>query len=151
MIFFEKTVKHILSNNEDTRKIMSNIDLKKEYQEKCDEILKDPEIRFCGLIDSNGELIAGGFKQGITPLETDNDRKKTFQELASRVASRKKFDSNLGRVKYSSSRRENVVMISFPIAGNIIMITAEPNVNIDRLAYRIIEKLGKQWYEFYGL
>lgn len=122
-----------------------------EYNKKCSDILSDPEIRFCGLIGKEGRLLAGGFKSGVVPLESDEDRLKMYNELALRIAKRKEFDSNLGRVKYSASRREKVVMMSFPIAGKIILITAEPNVNIDRLAYRIIEKLGKQWYEFYGL
>ena len=122
----------------------------KNYQEKCKEILTDREIRFCGLVDSGGDLVTGGFNEGVTPLEKDEDRQKIFQELASRVASRKKFDYNMGRVKYSASRRENLVMLSFPLDGKILLVTAEPNINIDRLAFRIIEKLGKQWYEFYG-
>ena len=128
---------------------MGNAD-KIYYQKKCNEILVDSEIRFCGLIDTNGELIAGGFKEDTTPFEEDEDRQKMFQELNLRVTSRKKFDSNLGRVKYSASRREKIVMLSLPIEGKIILVTAEPNVNIDRLAYRIIEKLGRQWYGFYG-
>ena len=60
------------------------------------------------------------------------------------------FDANLGRVKYSSSRREKVVMMSFPIGRYIILIIAEPSVNIDRLGWKIIQKLGKQWSEFQG-
>ncbi len=122
-----------------------------EYNIKCNDILSDPEIRFCGLIGKDGTLKAGGFRPGVEPLETDEERLKMYNELALRIAKRKEFDSNLGRVKYSASRREKVVMMSFPIAGRIILVTAEPNVNIDRLAYKIIEKLGKQWYDFYGL
>ena len=122
-----------------------------ELEQRCKEILKDDEIRFCGFIDSSGKLITGGFKVGVIPLEDDEERRMIFSELAHRITTRKKFDQNLGRVKYSASRREKAVMLSFPIAGKILMITAEPNVNIDRLAYRIIEKLGKQWSEFYGL
>jgi len=72
------------------------------------------------------------------------------KELASRVAKRKKYDTELGRVKYSASRREHVVIMSFPIYEKVIMIVAEPHVNIDRLAFRIIEKLGSQWGEFFG-
>jgi len=53
-------------------------------------------------------------------------------------------------VKYSASRREHVVIMSFPIYEKVILIVAEPNVNIDRLAFRIIEKLGSQWGEFFG-
>jgi len=70
--------------------------------------------------------------------------------LAHRGANRQGFDSNLGRVKYSASRREKVVMMSFPIGRYIILIITELSINIDRFAWKIIYKLENQWSEFYG-
>ena len=35
-----------------------------EIKKRMDDILLIPEIRFCGLIDPNGELVAGGFDSG---------------------------------------------------------------------------------------
>jgi len=122
-----------------------------DIKNKIKDILSEPEIRFCGLIDCNGELIAGDFKEGIVPFENDARRRQAFQELAHRVANRKGFDANLGRVKYSSSRREKVVMMSFPFGRYILMVIAEPSVNIDRLGWKIIYKLEHQWSEFHGL
>ncbi len=121
-----------------------------EIKNKISNILLEPEIRFCGLIDSSGQLIAGDMKSGIIPFETDARRKQMFQELAHRVANRTGFDANLGRVKYSSSRREKVVMMSFPLGKYIVLVIAEPSVNIDRLGWKIIDKLGNQWSEFHG-
>lgn len=121
-----------------------------EIKKKIENILEEPEIRFCGLIDSSGELVAGDFKKGVVPLETDKQRRQMFQELAHRVANRQGFDSNLGRVKYSASRREKVVMMSFPIGRYIILIITELSINIDRFAWKIIYKLENQWSEFYG-
>jgi len=121
-----------------------------EIRNKIKDILSEPEIRFCGLIDSDGKLVAGNFKDGVIPFETDKKRRQMFQELAHRVANRKGFDASLGRVKYSSSRREKAVMMSFPIGRYVIMISAEPGVNIDRLAWKIIYKLEHQWSEFHG-
>ena len=65
-------------------------------------------------------------------------------ELAIRI-SRQKFDYSMGRVKYSASRREKLVMMSFPLKKFILLIIAEPNINIDRLAYKIIQILGNEW------
>ena len=122
-----------------------------DIKEKIKDILVEPEIRYCGLIDCEGELIAGDFKEGVVPFENDARRRQIFQELAHRVANRKGFDANLGRVKYSSSRREKVVMMSFPFGRYILMVIAEPSVNIDRLGWKIIYKLEQQWSEFHGL
>ena len=120
-----------------------------EMKNKISNILLEPEIRFCGLIDSSGQLIVGDMKSGIIPFETDARRKQMFQELAHRVANRTGFDANLGRVKYSSSRREKAVMMSFPLGKYIVLVIAEPSVNIDRLGWKIIDKLGNQWSEFH--
>ena len=118
---------------------------------KIKDILSEPEIRFCGLIDNSGELIAGDIGSEVIPLENDQRRKQMFQELAHRVSNRRGFDANLGRVKYSSSRREKVVMMSFPIGRYIILVITEPSINIDRMGLKIIQKLGNQWSEFHGL
>ena len=139
-----------------TNKLYSNVMFEKEFpvkdlKNKIRDILSEPEIRFCGLIDSSGELVAGNFGSEVVPLENDERRKQMFQELTHRVANRKGFDANLGRVKYSSSRREKVVMMSFPIGRHIILVIAEPSVNIDRLGWKVIQKLGNQWSEFHGI
>ena len=128
---------------------MSEINIK-EYEKRCQDILEDDEVRFAGLLDEFGKLLAGGYKQNINPRLTEEQHDSVCKELASRVAKRKKYDAELGRVKYSASRREHVVIMSFPIYEKVIMIVAEPHVNIDRLAFRIIEKLGSQWGEFFG-
>ena len=128
---------------------MSEINIK-EYEKRCQELLEDDEVRFAGLLDEFGKLLAGGYNKDIDPKLTKEQHDTVCKELASRVEKRKKYDTELGRVKYSASRREHVVIMSFPIYEKVIMIVAEPNVNMDRLAFRIIEKLGSQWDEFFG-
>jgi len=122
----------------------SNFD-QNEYDVKCKKILEDPEILFAGLLDGSGILLAGGHKQGISSELTDEQHQSISTELASRVTKRKKFDSELGHVKYSASRREKVVIMSFPIYDKVVMIIAESHINIDRFAFRILSTLGRQW------
>ena len=50
-----------------------------EIRKKIKDILSEPEIRFCGLIDSDGQLVAGDFKDGVIPFETDKRRRQMFQ------------------------------------------------------------------------
>jgi len=112
------------------------------FQEKCDRLLKEDEIRFAGLINKMGRLVAGGFKKGINPLEDDAERQKMYMELALRVSMRMEFDYSLGRVKYSASRREKAVMMSFPINNNVLLVSAEPDVDIDKTAKKIMRLCG---------
>ena len=116
-----------------------------DYDDKCQKILEDPEILYAGLLDGLGSLLAGGYKQGTCSRLTDDQHQTICTELASRVTKRKKFNSELGNVKYSASRRDRVVIMSFPIIDKVVMILAEPHINIDRFAFRILSKLDRQW------
>ncbi len=120
------------------------------FKQKLDEILSEQEIRFAGFVNMQGELVEGQFREDVVPFENDEDQKRVFRELAVRISTRKNFDFSMGAVKYSASRREKLVMMSFPLKNIILLITTEPNVNIDRLAYKIIQILGKDWSEFHG-
>ena len=112
------------------------------YDQKCKKLLDYDEIRFAGLINKMGHLVAGGFKPGISPLEDDAERKKMYMELALRVSMRKDFDYSLGPVKYAASRREKAVVLSFPLNSNVLLVSAEPNVDIDKTANKIIKLVG---------
>ena len=120
------------------------------FKQKLVEILSEKEIRFAGFVNMKGDLVEGQYREDIIPFENDEDQKQIFRELALRISTRKKFDYSMGAVKYSASRREKLVMMSFPLKKVVLLLTAEPNVNIDRLAYRIIQILGKSWSEFFG-
>ena len=119
-------------------------------REKLTKILAEKEIRFAGFVDLKGKLIESKLREGIIPFENDEEQRQIFRELALRVSTRKNFDYSMGAVKYSASRREKLVMMSFPLKKSILLITADPHVNIDRLAYKIIQILGKGWSEFRG-
>jgi hypothetical protein len=112
------------------------------YDQKCKKLLEEDEIRFAGLINSMGRLVAGGFKDDIRQLEDDAERQKMYMELALRVSMRKEFDYSLGSVKYTASRREKAVMLSFPMNSNVLLVSAEPNVDIDKTANKIIKLVG---------
>ncbi len=112
------------------------------FEQKCNTLLQEEEIRFASFINSMGRLVAGGFKEGITPIEDEAERQKMYMELALRVSMRKDFDYSLGPVKYTASRRKNAVVMSFPINSNVLLISAEPTVDIDKLANKIMKIVG---------
>ncbi len=112
------------------------------FEQKCNTLLQEEEIRFAGFINSMGRLVAGGFKEGITPIEDEAERQKMYMELALRVSMRKDFDYSLGPVKYTASRRKNAVVMSFPINSNVLLVSTEPTVDIDKLANKIMKIVG---------
>jgi len=110
-----------------------------KYQQGCQRLLAEPEIRFAGVINPMGNLIAGGMKKGLTPLEDEEDRRKMYMELVLRVTTRKDFDYSLGPVKYSASRREHIVVMSFPLDNAVLFVSAQTNVDIDETAKKVMK------------
>lgn len=119
-----------------------------DYEKKCDSILNNNEVKFAGLIDSSGNILAGGYKKDAVPPITPEQHDIMRMEIALRVSKRKQFDTELGHVKYSASRREKAVIMSLPIDEKAMMIIAEPHINIDRFAFKIITNLDRQWGDY---
>ena len=121
---------------------MENVKEYQLYQQKCELLLQDPEIRFAGLLDPMGNLVAGGFRADVEPLKDENEAKKMFIEAVLRQRTREEFDYNLGPVEYGAARRKNAVIMSFPIGKNVFFISAEPFVEIDKTARKIMKILN---------
>jgi len=111
------------------------------YDEKCKRFFEESDIRFAGILDEKGEIISGGFKPGLTPLEGDEVKLKSFMEFVSKASIRKEFDQSLGPINYLAARRDKAVLISFPfpVSRITLLISAEPSANIETLATRVVE------------
>ena len=111
------------------------------FAKRCNLLLEEDDIRFAGLLSPMGNLVAGGFKKGVEPLKDEVERKKMFMEAVLRVRTRQDFDNNLGPVRYAASRRDAVVMMTFPVLNDhVLLISAEPHVDIDRTAKKIMNR-----------
>jgi hypothetical protein len=111
------------------------------YDEKCKTLLKEPEIRFAGIVNIDGNLVLGGFKEGLTPYENDETKLQAFYNFVSKASIRKEFDQSLGPINYIAARRDKAVLISFPfpLSQILLLISSEPNVNIENLAKKVVE------------
>lgn len=99
----------------------------------CKQLTASHGIRFCGVINNKGRLIAGGFKAGVIPYENDERRQMAYMELALDLSMRREFDNSLGRIKSIVSKRENVNLISIPFEQNLILISTETYKNEEKV------------------
>ena len=111
------------------------------YDEKCKRLFEEDTIRFAGILDEKGEIISGGVKPGLTPLEGNEVKLKSFMEFVSKASIRKEFDQSLGPINYLAARRDKAVLISFPfpVSRITLLISAEPSTNIEILAAHVVE------------
>lgn len=111
-----------------------------DYSAICKSIfLLDAKIRFTGVINERGKLIAGGMKENVIPLESEKDDEMIYMELALRVKMRKEFDKQLGRVNFALASREHVLAISFLINSDILYVVSEPDADYGVLPKKILE------------
>jgi len=115
------------------------------YTEICDKVKNlDSKIRFTGVINDLGRLVAGGMKEGVEPLESQKEDEVLFMELALKAKMRKEFDKQLGLVNFAMSLREKAIVMSFPIGNsNILYVFADPNVDYQKLVEKILSSITR--------
>ena len=88
-----------------------------EKDELCKQVLDlDSRIRFAGLINENGRLVAGGMRSGF-----------------------KEFDKVLGPVKFAMSYRDKLIIMSFPVEENILLISVAKDIDFSKLPFKILD------------
>ena len=115
-----------------------------DYDNMCASIQKiDSKVRFAGVINSRGRLIAGGM---VSSKKRLGDRKRDemlYMELALRVKMRSEFDDDLGKVKFSMSFREKLIVMSFPIKNDVLMVSLEKKTQFEKIAQSILKLVEK--------
>jgi Family of unknown function (DUF6659) len=104
-----------------------------DLETACKHLTSSDGIRFCGVINNKGRLVAGGFKPGIIPHENDKQRQMLYMELALDLSMRKEFDNSFGRIKSVTTRREEVNLICIPFNQDLIVISTEPTKEEDEV------------------
>ena len=111
-----------------------------DYDEMCRKVLSlDSRIRFCGLINENGRLVAGGMKNGFKSLEDSRDDEMLYMELVLRAKMRKEFDKVLGPVEFAMSYRDKLIIMSFPVDNNILLVSSEKGIDFSKIPFDIIK------------
>lgn len=115
----------------------------KKYEKLCDSIFAlDRGVRFAGVIDKMGNLVAGGMKEGVRPLEPREERRRLYLEFALRNAMRQDFDEEYGRVIYTLSEREKIKITSFPMEDHLVLVSIDKDIDHDKMIKRILKLLS---------
>ena len=113
-----------------------------KYDELCERVKKvDPKVRFAGVINSKGRLVAGGMVSSKKRLGDRKDDEMLYMELALRVKMRSEFDDDLGKVKFSLSFREKLIVMSFPMKNDVLFVSMDKKMLFDKIPFRILKFL----------
>ena len=116
------------------------------FQLLCDNVFSlSPSIRFAGVINKMGRLIAGGMRHGLESLENKDDSLKLFVQFALRSRLRTDYDYVFGKSIYNFTEREKIKLASFPLDDNLILRISmvKEEKNHDQIIQKILEVYSK--------
>jgi hypothetical protein len=107
----------------------------------CQKIIKlDPKMRSARIINSRGHMVSGGMKDGLLSLEAQKQDEMMFMELSLRVRMRHEFDKEFGIVHFSMSYRDKVIVMSFPLTNDdVMLVSCEKEVDFGKISFKILK------------
>ena len=123
------------------------------FQNVCDEVISlDDSIRFAGISDKEGKLLAVSQRQDLRPLLSDEERAQYAITAATRQYTRLRWEYHLGRIHYASSRYEHLARATIPIADvnstlyYVLLLSFDPDIqNLHRLIMGTIIPKVRKW------
>lgn len=90
----------------------------------------DPQVRFAGVANSKGEMIAGGHKENIEKMLVGDEVNMSIHYALQKRDLYTNLAYKIGKEQSSITEYELVTMISIPINSNeIFMISTEPRAD----------------------
>ena len=112
----------------------------------CDIIIKlDRNIRFVGIVNDKGEVIEGGFQDGVEPLLEGTDEQEMYTNSLSNMTLLKNYSDRLGKVKYTLTEHQKIAMMTFPLDNDILCLSVySKDIDVDKLKNTILEIISTQ-------
>ena len=101
----------------------------------CIQVFKfDRRVRYAGVLDETGRLIAGGMRKGIISLEPASENFRMMANLTIQIGTDKTWDWYFGGMWYTFVKREKVNVLTFYLGGkNVMMISTESDFDLDNV------------------
>ena len=101
-----------------------------DYEKLCEAVFAlHDDIRYAGVIDDTGLLIAGGMRKGIDSVVDQTNEELYLAQTALRKSMRQRFDESMGRARFAYVEREKISIITHYMNKKILLVTLEPNVD----------------------
>ena len=112
------------------------------YSDFCEKIIAlDDKIRFVGIVNKSGEVIAGGFQKGVEPLLEGEDEQELYVHSLSNMAVLNNFTNRLGKVSYHIAKHDKVSLMTFPLSEEILCLSASSKADIDMIRDSILDMI----------
>ena len=112
-----------------------------DFDRLFDDVLKiDSTIRYAAIQNNTGEKIAGGFRESVNPILSDDELKMMHYYASQRWQTRKNIEHKIGNAKYAMAEYDKLKRITFPIDEKyLLMVTTEINSDHTQVIKKILE------------
>jgi hypothetical protein len=105
----------------------------------CHRLCNNPKVRFCGVINPLGKLVTGSFRDGIKPLDNEDQRQMMYIQSYLEMSMKREFDDTLGNVNFITTYRDNIALITIPMRQNyLLLMSVERNAEIEQIVKNTI-------------
>lgn len=94
----------------------------------------DRRVRYAGVLDDTGRLIAGGMRKGISSLEPASEDLRLMANLTIQIGTDITWDQYFGKIQYTFIKREKVNLLTFNLEKNLMLISTEPDFDLVSIA-----------------
>jgi len=116
------------------------------YDELSKQVLAlDPQVRFAGVANSKGVIVAGGQKENVERLLSDDDVKMSIHYALQKRDLYTNLAYRIGHERSSITEYEKVTMMSIPINSNeLFLISTEPRADYLKIIDYVHSALDSQ-------
>ena len=115
-----------------------------DFNKLCNDCLKsDKKIRFAGVLDSRGNLVAQKSRADSISLLSNEELKMLVYYASDRRNRLQNLQHKLGEVKETITKFEHVTTIILILDKNLFLISTDPNSNNSKITsnlWKIIDK-----------
>jgi hypothetical protein len=114
-----------------------------DYNEISKQVLDlDSQVRFAGAVNNKGVIIAGGQKENIEQLLSDDDVKMSIHYALQKRELYTNLAYKIGYERSSITEYEIVTMMSIPINSNeLFLVSTEPRADYLKIIDYVHSKL----------
>ncbi len=112
-----------------------------DFDKLFTDVLKiDSTIRYAAIQTNTGEKIAGGFRDDINPILSDDELKMMHYYASQRWQTRKNIEHKIGHTKYAMAEYDKLKRITFPINEKyLLMLTTEIHADHTKIINKVLE------------
>ena len=117
-----------------------------DYSELSTQVLAlDPQVRFAGIANSKGELVAGGHKDSIEKILVDDEMSMSIHYALQKRELFTNLAYKIGRETSSITEYEKVTMITIPLNSQELFLTStEPRADYFKIIDYVISTVTSQ-------